>query len=115
MDWNGRLRLEWYKTIREVRLTDSMRFSSDILENMITITGVQISVGDTVYSAGSHSYAFLIANKRRISNDYDGVAASMFSKVGNFSYYPFSAAVKSTPELFPLDVVTYDKEYNSDS
>ena len=115
MDWNGRLRLEWYKTIRDVNLTDSMRFSSDILENMITITGVQISVGDVVYSAGSDSYAFLISDNMLISHDYADVAANIFSKVGNFSYYPFSATIKTTPNLFPLDVVTYVKEYNSDS
>lgn len=115
MDWNGRLRLEWYKTISDVNLTDSMRFSSDILENMITITGVQISVGDVVYSAGSDSYAFLISDNMLISHDYADVAANIFSRVGNFSYYPFSATIKTTPNLFPLDVVTYVKGGNSDS
>lgn len=115
MDWNGRLRLEWYKTVREVSLTDSLRFSSDILENSITITGLNISDGENNYLIGEDTYALSITDNKLITHDHAEVAANIFARIGNFSYYPFSATIKTTPNLFPLDVVTYVKSDSSNA
>lgn len=113
----GRLQFEFYDTgqlqpITEIGLAD--RFRSDLAENAITISGVQIvSDEDNKYLAGDEEYAFSIEGNELIRNGEQSVADALFAKLGGFTYTPFSAVIHSSPHLYPTDPVVFiDKDGN---
>ena len=107
IDWNGKLRLEWY-TDTDTKITPSDRYTSQIYEQNITITGVQITDDDeNVYLAGTDNYAFNIETNGLIQHDHQSVADAIFQKVGGFTYRPFTCTCKPMPHLYPLDKITY--------
>ena len=114
---DGRLQFEFYDTgqlqpVTEIGLAD--RFSSDLAENAITISGVQIvSDEDNKYLAGNEEYAFSIEGNELIRNGEQSVADALFAKLGGFTYTPFSAVIHSSPHLYPTDPVVFiDKDGN---
>ena len=46
MDWDGKLRLEWYNNQSDITITPSIRYSSDVAENDITLSGIEVDVTD---------------------------------------------------------------------
>ena len=114
---DGRLQFEFYDTgqlqpVTEIGLAD--RFSSDLAENAITISGVQIvSDEENKYLAGDEKYAFSIEGNELIRNGEQSVADALFAKLGGFTYTPFSAVIHSSPHLYPTDPVIFiDKDGN---
>jgi len=106
MDWDGRLILSWYNaTNTEIKAMD--RFTSDLLDDSITISGVQVIDGETVYLAGDDGYAISIEGNGLIQSNHMAVAESLYGVLGGFTYIPFSATVKPMPHLYPLDVITF--------
>ncbi len=112
IDWDGKLRLEWYKTESSARIDATMRFSSDLLENALTISGVRIKVSDeenVLY--GDESYALLIEGNNLIQHDSEALAQSIYSKVGGFTYTPYECVAKPFVNLYPLDSIVFvDKD-----
>ncbi len=107
MDWNGQLALKWYTPTGATVAADS-RFQSDLNENDITITGVEIVTdNEDTFLAGNDAYAFLIQGNALIQHDHLAVAETLFNVLGGFTYAPFSATVKPSPQLYPLDMVTF--------
>lgn len=116
MDWDGQLNLKWY-TATDTVIDLKDRFDSDLQENAVQITGVQI-VDDEEYTylAGTADYAFNIEGNELIQNDPLSVAQSINAVVGGFSYIPVSATVKPMPHLYPLDMISFvDKSGNKHS
>lgn len=104
IDWEGRLRMKWYEQVGEaVDLSD--RFSSNVEENEIRITGVQINE----YVAGEKGYVFTLNGNKLISHDYQEVADNLYSELGGFTYTPFTATIHPSPYLYPLDMVMFVK------
>lgn len=114
IDWEGKLSLSWYKPTT-ARISSSERYSSDMLENDIVISGVQVVDDDSkVYLNGDDSYAFRIEGNRLIQHDYQSVSSSIFKAVGGFAYRPYECTVRPMPYLFPMDMIEYvDKDDNS--
>lgn len=112
IDWEGKLRLEWYKTESSARIDASMRFSSDLLENALTISGVRIKVSDEEnVLCGDESYALLIEGNGLIQHDSETLAQSIYSKVGGFTYTPYECIAKPFVNLYPLDSIVFvDKD-----
>lgn len=112
IDWEGKLRLEWYKNESSARIDATMRFSSDLLENALTISGVRIKVSDeenVLY--GDESYALLIEGNNLIQHDSEALAQSIYSKVGGFTYTPYECVAKPFVNLYPLDSIVFvDKD-----
>jgi len=107
IDWNGELRMEWYSDT-DTKITKSERYSSDLYENDIVITGVQITDSDdNVYLAGTDDYAFNISGNNLITHDYDTVVANLYAKLGGFTYRPYSATIKPMPHIYPLDRIDF--------
>ena len=107
-DWDGKLRLEWYNNQSDIVITPSIRYSSDVAENDITLSGIEIDVSDSeVYrtSPFTDDYAVAITDNSLISNG-EPVASGLSSRVG-LTYRPFSAKIKSAPYLYPMDVVSF--------
>lgn len=106
IDWDGRLVLSWYNTT-DTTIEACDRFSSDLQENAITISGVQVVDGDTIYLAGDDGYALNIESNSLIQTNHMAVAESLYKALGGFTYIPFTATVKPMPNLYPLDVITF--------
>lgn len=111
MDGNGRLVLKWYEQTG-VTITASERYSSDMLENDITITGFTCDDGKgNTYLSGTADYTLDLSDCGFLTNAYDGVLKELQATRGGFAYRPYSATIKSAPYLFPLDMIRYkDKD-----
>ena len=108
---DGQLVLKWYEQTA-VTVTMNERYTSDLLENDITITGFTCDVSDeATYLAGTNEYALDLSDCGFLTNSYDGVLKELLAARGGFSYRPYSATIKSAPYLFPMDMIRYkDKD-----
>ena len=107
MDGSGRLVLKWYEQTG-VTITSSERYSSDMLENDITITGFTCDDGKgNTYLSGTADYTLDLSDCGFLTNAYDGVLKELQAARGGFAYRPYSATIKSAPYLFPLDMIRY--------
>lgn len=112
IDWNGKLRLEWYSSTGEEIGTD-IRYSSEIETNDITITGVQITNKDTFYVAGEAGYIINIEGNGLVQGSEETLVNNLYAVLGNFSYTPASASIEPSPYLYPLDMYTFiDRDDN---
>lgn len=111
MDGSGRLVLKWYEQTG-VTITASERYSSDMLENDITITGFTCDDGKgNTYLSGTADYTLDLSDCGFLTNAYDGVLKELQAARGGFAYRPYSATIKSAPYFFPLDIIRYkDKD-----
>ena len=107
MDGSGRLVLKWYEQTG-VTITASERYSSDMLENDITITGFTCDDGKgNTYLSGTADYTLDLSDCGFLTNAYEGVLKELQAARGGFTYRPYSATIKSAPYLFPLDMIRY--------
>lgn len=107
MDGSGRLVLKWYEQTG-VTITASERYSSDMLENDITITGFTCDDGKgNTYLSGTADYTLDLSDCGFLTNAYEGVLKELQTARGGFAYRPYSATIKSAPYLFPLDMIRY--------
>lgn len=107
INWEGSLCLQWYVPTGET-ITPAERYSSDMLENDIVISGVEIVDSDgNVYLSGDDAYAFKIEGNALVQGDYQSVCEAVYQDVGGFTYRPYECTAKSMPYLFPLDMLTY--------
>lgn len=111
MDGSGRLVLKWYEQTG-VTITASERYSSNMLENDITITGFTCDDGKgNTYLSGTADYTLDLSDCGFLTNAYEGVLKELQAARGSFAYRPYSATIKSAPYLFPLDMIRYkDKD-----
>ena len=111
MNEDGQLVLKWYEQTA-VTVTMNERYTSDLLENDITITGFTCDVSDeATYLAGTNEYTLDLSDCGFLTNSYDGVLKELLAARGGFSYRPYSATIKSAPYLFPMDMIRYkDKD-----
>lgn len=111
MDGSGRLVLKWYEQTGVI-ITASERYSSDMLENDITITGFTCDDGKgNTYLSGTADYTLDLSDCGFLTNAYEGVLKELQTARGGFTYRSYSATIKSAPYLFPLDMIRYkDKD-----
>lgn len=106
IDWDGHLILKWYSSTDTV-VDLKNRFSSDLEENAVEITGVQVVTEEETYLVGDDGYAFNIEGNELVQHDYRAVAQALYNVLGGFAYTPFSATIKPMPHLYPLDIITF--------
>lgn len=110
MDGSGRLVLKWYEQTG-VTITASERYSSDMLEKDITITGFTCDDGKgNTYLSGTADYTLDLSDCGFLTNAYEGVLKELQAARGGFAYRPYSATIKSAPYLFPLDMIRYKEK-----
>lgn len=107
----GSLTLHWYGQAQSSTpsITAGVRYNSDIQENAITLTGVRVVKDDTVYLAGTDSYALTIEGNALLQSGYQTVANNIYNARGGLTYTPFTATVKSMPYIYPLDTINFVK------
>lgn len=107
MNEDGQLVLKWYEQT-EVTVTMNERYTSDLLENDITITGFTCDDGKgNTYLSGTADYTLDLSDCGFLTNAYEGVLKELQTARGGFAYRPYSATIKSAPYLFPLDMIRY--------
>lgn len=118
IDWNGRLRFSWY-TNTGYNTTPDRRYSSDLYENDITISGVSYTTNDQqMYLAGTDAYALDLTGNAILAGadetNISSILQGIYNSVRGFTYRPFEAKVMPAPWLFPMDRVTFtDLEGNT--
>ena len=114
INWNGELQLQWY-TSADYTSTLSKRFSSDLYENDLTITGVTyVNLNGKKTVAGTEYYAIDIQNNMVLENSTASRLAAINTALNGFSYRPFSANVLPAPWIWPMDMITFtDKDGNN--
>lgn len=112
IDWTGKLIFSWYKST-STTIEASDRFSSDLLENAITITGVQLTSGEDTYLSGSEGYVLNITDNGLVQSDHQTVINNIGAKVNGLSYTPFSATVLPHPHVWPLDIISFKNKYGN--
>ena len=107
IDWDGKLRMEWYSNTDTV-IDKSLRYTSDMNEKDVTITGVQVEDDEeNIYLAGTDEYALNIEGNALIQYDHNVIAHAVYEQVNGFTYRPYTCTTKSLPHLYPMDKISY--------
>ena len=107
MDDEGQLVLKWYEQTSVV-VTPSERYTSDMLENDIAVTGFTYKdSNNNTYVAGTTEYPLDISDCGFLTNSYVAALRELNKARGGFAYRPYSATIKAAPYLFPLDMIWY--------
>lgn len=105
--WDGLLTFQWY-TATGLTLAPAQRYSSDLLENDITLTGVVFQdAEETRYTAGTDDYALDLTGNGLVQGTPQTVVNALSAVLRGFTYRPYTAEVKSSPFLWPMDKITY--------
>lgn len=111
IDWEGKLRFEWFgdsipqNTSVTIGLSD--RFSSQLEEVPISITGVKIDIGDDqVYVVGDDAYCMELEDNGLLYGDVRTTVDNVYDRVKGLTYLPFECESKPMPYLWPLDTIS---------
>ena len=111
MDWNGNLRFTWYDATTNYVATTANRFSSDLYENDITITGVSYTnTQNATIIAGENDYTIDLTGNYLASAGVAQILPAIKNVVAGFTYRPFSASVVNAPYLWPMDMIKFNKD-----
>ena len=109
----GKLDFKWYITTDEI-INPSDRYSSDMLENNVTITGLKYqSNAGQVYEYGTDSYLLEYIGCDLLQANASTALTNIYNKINGLSYRPYKAEIRSMPHLYPLDIINY-KDKNGD-
>lgn len=111
IDWEGKLRFSWYNNSTGYVSTVENRFTSDIFENEVVITGVTYTKdNESLYIVGTDDYTLDLSGNYLLSGISDtgisSILQSIYTVVHNYAYLPFTASVINAPWLYPMDVIT---------
>ena len=108
IDWNGELRFTWYGASTGYVCSQTNRFSSDLYENDLTITGVQYTntQGISIVS-GTSAYALDLTGNYLVGSNVATILAAINTALNGFNYRPFSAVVVNAPYLWPMDSISF--------
>lgn len=111
IDWTGSLRFSWYGATTGYTSTTANRFSSDLHEDDITITGVQYTNTQNVtIVSGAADYAIDMTGNYLAAVGISTILPNIRSSVSGFTYRPFTATVINAPYLWPMDMITFVKD-----
>lgn len=107
MNHNGQLEFKWY-TQTNYSVTPSERYSSDMYENDITLTGlVYTSSNNQVYVVGETDYSLTYNSCGLLQNNVEMALSNIYYAIRGFSYRPYEATIKPAPFLYPMDMIHY--------
>lgn len=115
IDWEGKLRFSWYGGTSDYLSTIGNRFSSDMLENDVTITGIvykNLQGATLVY--GEEGNLIDVTGNYLISDDATTPWEKVANAVKGYTYRPFSASATPAPYLWPMDTITFRNKYGID-
>ena len=108
MNCDGDLELKWYEQT-DLTISPSERYSSDMQENEITLTGVYFKdAGNTEYLAGTDDYCLDLSSNGLLQDNVQVVLDTLYVSLRGFSYRPYTATIKSAPYIYPMDMIHYE-------
>lgn len=104
----GRLQLSWYgdNQVGELEIGPNERFSFEMADSPIQITGIVHRVGDTDYLIGSDDYALVIEQNGLLQENTALPLTNILGRVQGLVYMPFSFDILPYPNLWPGDIIT---------
>lgn len=113
-DWNGQLRFSWYNNVTGYVSTIDNRYSSDLYEDDLTITGVEYTNDSGIaFVEGTDDYAIDLTGNAIAGPLVATVLPALNTALNGFTYRPFTASVVNAPYLWPMDVVTFTDKNGS--
>ena len=113
-DWNGQLRFSWYDNATGYVSTMDNRYSSDLYENDLTVTGVEYTNDSgVVFVEGTDDYAINLTGNAIAGPLIATVLPPLNTALNGFTYRPFTAAVVNAPYLWPMDIVAFTDKNGS--
>lgn len=115
IDWTGSLRFSWYGATTGYVSTPANRFSSDLHEDDVEITGVQYTnLENYTVLAGRPEYTIDMTGNYLMAGNVTQVLTTVNDAINGFTYRPFSATIINAPYLWPMDEITFtDKDGNN--
>jgi len=115
IDWTGSLRFSWYNNATGYSSTIDNRYSSDMYEDDLTVTGVMYTTtGGVGIVEGTDRYAIDLTGNTLAESMISTILPVLNTALNGFTYRPFTAAVVNAPYLWPMDLVTFtDKNGNN--
>lgn len=113
IDWEGKLQFKWY-TAASYTSTMAKRFTSDLYEDDIQITGIKYTdTQSNTTVSGKDDYALDMTGNYLIGANASTILPNIGNAINGYTYRPFSASILTAPWLWPLDVITFtDKDGN---
>ena len=114
IDWTGSLRFSWYGEATGYVCTPANRFSSDLHEDDVEITGVQYTnLQNYTILAGQPEYTIDMTGNYLMAGGVTQILTSVNNALNGYTYRPFSASIINAPYLWPMDAITFtDKDGN---
>ena len=114
IDWEGKLRFEFFTNTTGYVTSTANRFDSTMFENDVTISGVEYTDSDNeLHLVGSDNYTFDLTGNLLITEDnVNTVLYNLYNVLHAFTYRPFTASVVSAPYLWPMDRVVFKDKNN---
>lgn len=114
IDWTGSLRFSWYGATTGYVSTPTNRFSSDLHEDDVEITGVQYTnLENYTVLAGRPEYTIDMTGNYLMAGSVTQILTTVNNALNGYTYRPFSATIINAPYLWPMDKITFtDKEGN---
>lgn len=114
-DWNGQLRFSWYENATGYVSTVNNRYSSDLYEDDLTVSGVEYTNDSgIVIVEGTDDYAIDLTGNAIVGPLVATVLPPLNTALNGFTYRPFTAATVNAPYLWPMDIMTFtDKNGNN--
>lgn len=114
IDWTGSLRFSWYGAETGYTSTPANRFSSDLSEDDVEITGVQYTnLENYTVLAGRPEYTIDMTGDYLMVGNVTQILTTVNNAINGFTYRPFSATIINAPYLWPMDSITFtDKDGN---
>lgn len=108
IDWEGKLRFSWYGAATGFGITAENRYSSDLYEEDVTITGVAYTNAQNVtIVSGSPAYALDLTGNYIAADGIAQILPAINTAVNGFTYRPFEARVLAAPYFWPMDMMTF--------
>jgi hypothetical protein len=114
IDWTGSLRFSWYGATTGYVSTPANRFSSDLHEDDVEITGVQYTnLENYTVLAGRPEYTIDMTGNYLMAGNVTQILTTVNAVINGYTYRPFSATIINAPYLWPIDSITFtDKDGN---
>lgn len=115
IDWTGSLRFSWYGATTGYVSTPANRFSSDLSEDDVEITGVQYTnLENYTVLAGRPEYTIDMTGNYLMAGNVTQILTTVNNALNGYTYRPFSATIINAPYLWPMDSITFtDKDGNN--
>lgn len=108
VDWNGELRFSWYNNATNYVSTIDNRFTSELYEEDLTITGAEYTNDSgIVLIEGSDDYSIDMSGNALAKDIIATVLPAVNAALNGYAYRPFTASVINAPYLWPMDVVVF--------